>query len=437
MVMRLSVSCNCFFVVIHAMPPLIGDLYLHARRCAEAVFFVAAMLPGGCGTLAPWPGIKEPVMQILKSLAVTALLIGSLLLGLLVAAANACTGIRLTAADGTVVQARTLEFGVDVESSVIVVPRGYERTGTTPDGKPGIKWSSKYACVGASGLGLPIMLDGVNEKGLSAGLFYFPGTAGYMPYTTAAADQTLAPWELGSWILENCATTDEAKSAVTKLVVPEVVLKAWGFCPGAHYVVVDASGAAIVIEYVDGQLHVYDDPLGVITNNPTFDWHMTNLRNYIKFTPTGAPPLVLDGVKLTALGEGSGMLGMPGDFTPPSRFVRAVAYSQSAEPVDTGEEAVLQAFHILNNFDIPKGSVLGAKDTHGNVVAEETQWTSVCDLKAKKFYFRTHANSQLRSVELGAINTDGGEIQAISMQGDEVIQPLLPTGEMRKIASGQ
>jgi choloylglycine hydrolase len=395
------------------------------------------MLPGGCGILAPWPEIKEPIMKAFKSLVVAALLIGSLLLGMLVAAANACTGIRLTAADGTVVQARTMEFGVDMRSNVIVVPRGYERTGTTPDGKPGLKWNSKYACVGANGVGLPIMLDGVNEMGLSAGLFYFPGTAGYMPYTAADADQTLAPWELGSWILENCATAGEVKSAVAKLVIPEVVLEAWGFCPGAHYVVVDVTGAAIVIEYVGGQLHVVDNPLGVITNSPTFDWHMTNLRNYIKFTPTAAPPLVLDGVTLAALGAGSGMLGMPGDFTPPSRFVRAVAYSQSAEPVDTGEEVVLQAFHILNNFDIPKGSVQGTKDAHGNVVADQTQWTSVCDLKAKKFYFRTHANSQIRSVDLGGLSVDGGEIQTISMQGDEAIQPLLPMGETRKIASGQ
>ena len=188
----------------------------------------------------------------------------------------------------------------------------------------------------------------------------------------------------------------------------------------------------------DGQLHVYDNPLGVITNNPTFDWHMTNLRNYIKFSPTGAPPLVLDGVTLSALGEGSGMLGMPGDFTPPSRFVRAVAYSQSVEPVETGEEVVLQAFHVLNNFDIPKGTIRsGEKDAHGNIVADQTQWTSVCDLKAKKFYFRTFANSQIRSVDLGAMNVDGGEIQTISMQGDEVIQPLTPGGETRTIASGQ
>jgi choloylglycine hydrolase len=377
-------------------------------------------------------------MQVLKSLIVAALLIGSLLLGLLVASATACTGIRLTAVDGTVVQARTMEFGVDMGSNVIVVPRGYERTGTTPDGKPGLKWTSKYACVGANGVGLPIMLDGVNEKGLAAGLFYFQGTAGYMPYTTADADKSLAPWELGSWILENCATVDDVKSTVQEIVVPEVVLAQWGFCPGAHYIVVDATGAAIVVEYVSGQLHVYDNPLGVITNNPAFDWHMTNLRNYIKFSPTGAPPLALDGVTLTALGEGSGMLGMPGDFTPPSRFVRAVAYSQSAEPLETGAEVVLQAFHVLNNFDIPKGSIRSAeKDAQGNVVADQTQWTSVCDLKAKRFYFRTFANSQVRSVDLGAMPVGGGDIQIISMQGDEVIQPLTPSGETRTIASGQ
>lgn len=375
-------------------------------------------------------------MQVFNRLIVAALLIGSLLLGILVASATACTGIRLSAADGTVVQARTLEFGVELDSNVIAVPSGFERTGTTPDNKPGLRWNSKYASVGANFIDMPYVIDGVNEKGLAAGLFYFPGTAGYMPYAESDAGKTLAPWELGSYLLETCATVDEARAALAEVVVPEVVLAAWGFCPGAHYVVMDSTGEAIVLEFVGGKLHVHDNPLGVLTNDPTFDWHMTNLRNYIKFTPTGAPPLVLDGVTFSALGEGSGMLGMPGDFTPPSRFVRAVAYSQSAEPVATGEEVVLQAFHILNNFDIPKGSIRTAKDAHGNVVAEETQWTSVCDLKARRFYFRTYANSQIRSVDVTAAPA-GGQIQTISMQGNEVIEPLTSGGDSNKMASGQ
>ncbi len=100
----------------------------------------------------------------------------------LASTADACTGIRLTAADGTVVHARTLEFAVDLQSNVLVSPRGYERVGATPDGKDGLRWKAKYASVGANGVGLPILIDGLNEAGLAAGLFYFPTTAGYMGY---------------------------------------------------------------------------------------------------------------------------------------------------------------------------------------------------------------------------------------------------------------
>src|SRR5271167_3288510 len=118
-------------------------------------------------------------------------------------AARACTGIRLIAEDGTVVYARTLEFGINLDSNVLIVPRGYTRTGTTPQGENGLKWTSRYASLGANGVGLPYLFDGVNEKGLAAGLFYFPTTAGYMSYNPAQASRTIAPWEAGSWILEN------------------------------------------------------------------------------------------------------------------------------------------------------------------------------------------------------------------------------------------
>jgi len=92
-------------------------------------------------------------------------------------AADACTGITLTAKDGSVVHARTLEFEVDMGSNVIVVPRGYVRQGSTPEGKNGKKWISKYASIGANGAGVPWIFDGFNEKGLAMGLFYHPTTA--------------------------------------------------------------------------------------------------------------------------------------------------------------------------------------------------------------------------------------------------------------------
>jgi len=118
---------------------------------------------------------------------------------------------------------------------------------------------------------------------------------------------------------------------------------------------------------------------------------------------------------------------LPGDFTAPSRFVRAVAFSQSVFPAKTGADAVLEAFHVLNQFDIPKGAAREhEKDEHGNILADCTQWTTADDLKAKRFYFRTYENSQLRSVDLMKMNLDAKDIVTISMTGGEVIKSLTP-----------
>ena len=355
------------------------------------------------------------------------LIVAAAICSLLGNEAHACTGIRLIAEDGTVVHARTMEFAIDIHSDVIMVPRGYARVGTTPDGKEGLKWKAKYASIGANGVGLPVLFDGLNEKGLAAGTFYFPTSAGYMPYTAADAGKTIAQWEVGSWILENFASVEEVKANIGNIVVPAVVFGGWGFAPEAHYIVHDASGKSIVIEYVGGKLNVHDNPLGVITNSPTFDWHMTNLRNYLNFSMTNAPPVQLGSVKLLPTGQGSGMLGLPGDFTPPSRFVRAVAFSQSVFKPKTGDDAILEAFHVLNQFDIPKGAAREhEKDEHGNVLADYTIWTSASDLKAKRFYFRTYDNSQIRMVDLMKMNLDAKDITKISMKGAESIRSLNP-----------
>lgn len=356
-----------------------------------------------------------------------ALITAAAICSLLTNTVQACTGIRLIAEDGTVVHARTMEFANDIHSEVMMIPRGYARTGTTPDGKEGLKWKAKYASVGCNGVGLPVLFDGLNEKGLAAGMFYFPTSAGYMPYTAADAGKTIAQWEVGSWILENFATVEEVKANIGNIVVPAVVFSGWGFAPEAHYIVHDASGKSIVIEYVGGKLNVHDNPLGVLTNSPTFDWHMTNLRNYLNFSMTNAPPVQLGPIKLLPTGQGSGMLGLPGDFTPPSRFVRAVAFSQSVFKPKTGDDAVLEAFHVLNQFDIPKGAAREhEKDEHGNFLADYTIWTSVSDLKAKRFYFRTYENSQIRMVDLMKINLDAKDITKISMKGAESIKSLNP-----------
>ena len=337
----------------------------------------------------------------------------------------ACTGIRLIAKDGSVIHARTLEFATDLQSNVIVVPRGMERKGNTPDGNNGMTWKTQYASVGANALDLPIIVDGVNEAGMAIGLFYFPGYADYQTYDRATADKTIGQLQLGSWILDNFASIDEMLKYLDNIVVTSVVTKGPNFPMPVHYIVQEASGKSVVLEYVNGELNVHDNPLGVITNSPTYDWHMTNLRNYVNFSFTNAPDVKLGSVTLKPFGEGSGMLGMPGDFTPPSRFVRAAAFSQSAFPAESGNEAVLQAFHLLNNFDIPKGAVReNETDAQGNILADYTLWTSAVDQKEKAFYFRTYDNSQIRRVALKDQDLNASKIKTISMDGKEQIKTL-------------
>jgi choloylglycine hydrolase len=342
--------------------------------------------------------------------------------------ASACTGITIRPKDGSIIVARTLEFAADTKSNIIVVPRGRDYVGSTPAGQPGLHWKNKYGIVGANAFNLPVTLDGLNEKGLAVGLFYYPGYAKYESVKAADADKTLAPWELGAFLLGTCSNVQEAVNAAKFVHVGAVVQPDMGIVPPVHYIVTDAQGNSVVLEPTNGEIVVHPNPLGVITNSPSFDWHMTNLSNYVNLTVTNVPQIVVDGNAVKGLGQGSGMLGLPGDFTPPSRFVRAVAFAQSALPVDTAHEGVLQAFHILNQFDIPKGAARGV-DEQGHTVVDYTLWTSATDLKNLRYYFRTYENSRIRMVDLKAVDLDANAVRTISMKGDEEIEVLSATAK--------
>lgn len=327
--------------------------------------------------------------------------------------AEACTGISLDAKDGAMIRGRTMEFGFPLASKVIVLPAGTEMSGTLPDGKQGVRYTTKYAMAGANAVGQTVIIDGLNDQGLSFGLFYFPGFAEYPAVTAENAAKAMAPFEFGTWVLGNFASVDELKAALAQqsAVIVDTPAPGFGSSP-SHYFVRDRSGKSLVIEPLGGTLKVFDAPLGVVTNAPAYDWHITNLRNYVNLSVTSVPPLVLDGVKLTQLGQGAGMHGLPGDFTPPSRFVRAVVFTQAEVPSATGEDAVLAAFHILNQFDIPKGSVRD-KSTGG---LELTQWTSVSDTKNLRWYFRTFDDQTIRVIDLKeAAAAAGGKMRTIAM----------------------
>ncbi len=334
-----------------------------------------------------------------------------------------CTGIRLTTTAAAVVHARTMEFAEEVRSDVIVIPRRYELVATAPGGRPGMTWAASHAAVGTNSHGLPILIDGVNEHGLVASAFYHPGYAEYQYVRPGDTSRTLSPADLPVWMLTRFATVDALEAGLREVTVSAGVFGPWGFVPPLHYLVHDTTGRCMVVEYIDHQLKLHENPLGVLTNAPEFDWHITNLRNYINLTATDVPKVALSGVKLLATGEGTGMLGLPGDFTPPSRFVRAVAFSQAALRVDTPEEAVQLAFHLLSNCEIPRGAV---RSRYGDrVYCDYTQYTTAVDTANRRFYFHTYGNRRVRMVDLMKMNLDADRLTTFPMESTEDVQELM------------
>lgn len=324
----------------------------------------------------------------------------------------ACTGIRITANDNAVVAARTMEFAQDLESSIIYIPKGITYSGTSKLGiNDGKKWEVKYPITGVSAYHLRHILDGINSQGLSFGLFYFPDYAGYPPLTNENKAQSLAPWELGTYLLSRNATVEEVLADLKNVTVVSAAWKAGTSVPACHYIIHDASGKSLVIEYVNGKLTTYDNKLGVITNAPTFDWHLTNLSNYVNLSVNNVPAIDFSGTEIQGLGQGTGMLGLPGDFTPPSRFIRAVAFTQSSVPTVNGPEGIFHAFHILNQFDIPKGTVRNKEKDKNKTQIEYTQWTSAGDLKNKKYYYHTYEHRDVHHVDLLNIDPKINSVQ--------------------------
>lgn len=334
---------------------------------------------------------------------------------------NACTGLQLKTEDGVFVSGRTLEFGISFDSSVIVVPRYYEFVGDTTIG-PGKKWKAKYASVGVMLADNEVIMDGINEKGLSVGSFYFPGFAKYSVTTPDNQSISMSSSDITQWIVSQFATVAEVRAAIenNEVAISPVLTPGWPpEVQPFHFIVYDKSGESLVIEPLGGKLVLYDNPIGTMANSPAFDWHMTNLRNYIALNPNNIPPVSIFGKTFKQLGQGSGMLGIPGDFTPPSRFVRVSVFSATAIPEKNADKGILQIFHILNNFDIPVGV---AREVHDGVIhSDYTMLTVARDARNNRYYYHTYNDQAIRMVDLSKFDLNAKLIKKISTKSEQSV----------------
>ena len=313
--------------------------------------------------------------------------------------ANSCTGISLTSKDGANIVARTVEWANgESPSDYLIVPEGFEKQSMLPDGKRGgMKYTAFYGYIGLASE--DYVIEGLNEVGLSAGLFYFPHVGSYPKYDPSQKDVTISDTEFVAWILGSFETVEDVISALSTVRVVATDSRAQNL----HWRVADKYGRQIVIEYIDGIPMVHENKLGVLTNSPAYDWHITNLNNYINLKPGTDTSHMFGDIQMSPIGHGSNMLGLPGDMTPPSRFVRVAFYQTSAPVMDTAEKAVNQAFTILEAMTIPIGSQYSDK-TKIPDIPSATQWTSVTDMTNNKLYYTTMYNPIIRRFDLNNIN---------------------------------
>jgi choloylglycine hydrolase len=350
--------------------------------------------------------------------------------------ARACTSVLLEAQDGGYVYGRTLEFGLQLNSQLMIVPRNLAITGTGPAGKVGdggLRWTTKYAAGGANALGLPVLLDGFNEKGLTGGLFNFPGYAEFQTVPAGKADRSIASFELLTYILTSFATVDEVRAALPNIYVSGVKLKEFdNMVPPVHVSLHDASGKSIAIEYTDGgKLAIYDNPAHVFTNSPPFPFHLQNLAQYQYVTANVLPPLKVGNLALSAASSGDGMNGLPGGFLATARFVRAYFAQANAPKLATSSQSVGLAFHVMNGFDLPPGSIGVSATTGGEGGGvdgyETTEWIAVSDMKNLRYYIKTYDNFDVRMIDLGKADLNAKQIKYIALDQPQTVKDLTPS----------
>jgi choloylglycine hydrolase len=331
----------------------------------------------------------------------------------------ACTGVRLGTDTTGVVYGRTMEWGgFDLKSQILVVQKGCTFPGFLGDTLPGKTITAKYGFVGLNALELDAIMDGMNEKGLAVGGFYHHNYAIYPNYSEEGADTTISSAHLGNYILGNFQTVKEVEDSLKHIKVvqqprspnPETM----GFDFDIHWMVTDSTGNSIVIEFKDSVMVLHNSTLGVITNNPYYDWHQTNLGNYINLRMKAASGITLNGqnrsdtLQVSPIGAGSGLLGLPGDNTPPSRFIRATVWSQTARTSKSANDAVFELFRILDNFQLPLGADAPDGESDKNpdlkIMKSDTQWTTAWNLTDRVFNYHTQYNRQIRCLDLKEIN---------------------------------
>ncbi|MFZ3453038.1 choloylglycine hydrolase [Arthrobacter sp. 7Tela_A1] len=314
-----------------------------------------------------------------------------------------CTGIRFSDNSGNLYLARNLDWTFGYGERVVLTPTGYSTRspfGAVPE--------IRHAVIG---MGIveedtPLYFDCGNDAGLAVAGLNFPGYADYAPEAVEGA-VNVAAFEFPLWVASQFASVDEVEAALGSVVIVDRPINEKYPSSLLHWIIGDGK-RAIVVEYTSDGMHVFDDDVDVLANQPGFSWHHENLRNYLNASPDYPEKVVLARADLSPFGSGSLMRGIPGDYYSPSRFVRAAYVNAHYPQKATEEENVSRAFHTLQQVAMVEGSA--AMDS-GQF--EKTIYTGLFSARTKSYYWNTYEDPAIQSAAMADHAAVGTELQVL------------------------
>lgn len=305
---------------------------------------------------------------------------------------------------------RTLDYEFSYGDEITITPRNYAFQFRHME-----TLSSHYAIIGMAHVAedYPLYYDAINEKGLGMAGLNFVGNAAYRE--VEEGKENVAQFEFIPWILGKCATVKEAKELLQTINLVKTPFSDMLPCAQLHWLIADKEGAIVVESMADG-LHVWDDPAGVLTNNPPFDQQMFMLNNYMHLSPKQPENHFSEQLGLQTYSRGMGALGLPGDLSSASRFARVAFVRANSFSGDSEEESVSQFFHILGSVDQQRGCCEVAPGKY-----EITLYTSCCNGDKGIYYYTTYENHQISAVDMHHEDLDASALVRYPvLQGEKI-----------------
>lgn len=325
-----------------------------------------------------------------------------------------CTALTLKTKEGYHLFGRNMDLDYNFDQSVILVPRGFCYTNIAT----GKAVKSKYAILGMGTImdKHPMFAEAFNEKGLACAGLNFEGYADWEK-ELAEGKINIAPSDFILWIVSSFESIKELTPVLDDVCIVEKSLNEYTPIPTLHWIVTDREGDCLVIEKTKDGLRVFTNKVGVLTNSPTFDWHITNLSQYLGLSTHQPKEIKWGDEPLKLLGVGAGAQGLPGDFLSTSRFVKAAFLRDNVAFGNDTYSGIVEFFRILNNVAMVRGSVVTNHQKY-----DITQYTSCMCLEKGVYYYTTYNNLQINAIDMNKEDLDSTDLKIFPYRDELVIR---------------